>query len=109
MKSSTLIFWNIPDPSEGLLEQAHIGLAKASLDENLKVQIKYKQHSTVLRKQLPKLNRKDRIILKPGSVIVSRRAPPLQYTPTWPSGTWCIMDKLFLRVEDVGIISCKFY
>ncbi|RDX85552.1 hypothetical protein CR513_33244, partial [Mucuna pruriens] len=31
--------------------------------------------------------------LAPGSVIVFRRAPPFQYTPTWPSGTWCRMVK----------------
>lgn len=28
---------------------------------------------------------------EPGGVIVFRRAPPLQYTPTCPSGTWCRM------------------
>jgi hypothetical protein len=42
-------------------------------------------------------------VFTPGSVTVCRSAPPLQYTPTWPSGTWCKMDKLFLILDDDGI------
>lgn len=46
--------------------------------------------------------------LEPGSVIVFRRAPPLQYTPTWPSGTWCRIDKVLLKdVGAEGTKSCR--
>ena len=87
----------LPYLSEVSLEQAHNELWKATSDENLKYLVsnwsKFRcKHGTEEKHQKDWTSDST-----PGSVIVCRSAPPLQYTPTCPSGTWWRMDKLFLK------------
>lgn len=70
------------------LEQAQIELRMASSYGNLEELILRTQTKTLCKQPLKNSIEKMKKRLAPGSVIVFRSAPPIQYTPTWPSGTW---------------------